>query len=87
MPEVHPAVSGFEMLLRFLFPTFDTFVLYGRPNRLIADTLDSRGLMFAMPQDRRYGYLDIMDVAGLIHTEGSDRWPEREWRKRMSSKR
>ena len=83
MPEVHPAVSGFEMMLRWLFPVYDTFNLYGRPNRLIADTLDPRGLMFAMPKDKRYGYLDIIDVAGLIHTDGSQGWSEREWRKKM----
>lgn len=83
MPDVHPAVSGFEIMLRFLFPVFDVFNLYGRPERLIADVLDSRGLMFAMPSDRRYGYLDLLDVAGLIHTEGSQNWNEREWRKRM----
>ncbi|RDI89663.1 hypothetical protein Vi05172_g201 [Venturia inaequalis] len=83
MPETHPAVSGFEMMLRFLFPVWDTFALYGRPNRLIADVLDQRGLMFAMPKDRRYGYLEILDVAGLIHAENSTRWGEREWRKNM----
>lgn len=83
MPEVHAAVSGFEMMLRWLFPVFDTFGLYGRPTRLIADTLDQRGLMFAMPRDRRYGYLDILDVSGLIHTEGSQNWSERQWRKEM----
>ncbi|KAF2459816.1 hypothetical protein BDY21DRAFT_361719 [Lineolata rhizophorae] len=83
MPEVHPAVSGFEMMLRFLFPIFDVFNLYGRPNRLIADPLDPRGLMFAMPTDRRYGYLELFDVAGLIHSEGSQNWTERQWRKQM----
>ncbi|KAI9813147.1 MAG: hypothetical protein M1827_004368 [Pycnora praestabilis] len=83
MPEVHPAVTGFEMMLRWLFPVFDTFALYGRPNRLIADTLDVRGLMFALPKERRYGYLEILDVAGLIHTDGSQAWKEQEWRKRM----
>lgn len=83
MPEVHPAVTGFEMMLRWLFPVFDTFALYGRPNKLIADTLDQRGLMFAMPRDRRYGYLDILDVSGLIHTEGSQAWSERQWRREM----
>lgn len=83
MPEVHPAVTGFEMMLRFLFPVFDTFALYGRPSRLIADTLDQRGLMFAMPRDRRYGYLDILDVSGLIHTEGSSNWGERQWRREL----
>ena len=83
MPEVHPAVSGFEMLLRYLFPVYDVFALYGRPSRLIADTLDTRSLMFALPQERRYGYLEILDVAGLIHETGSQSWTEREWRKKM----
>ena len=83
MPEVHAAVSGFEMMLQFLFPVFDTFCLYGRPNRLIADTLDQRGLMFAMPRDRRYGYLDILDVSNLIHTQGSQGWTERRWRREL----
>ncbi|KAK0947654.1 hypothetical protein LTR29_000911 [Friedmanniomyces endolithicus] len=83
MPEVHPAVTGFEMMLRWLFPVFDTFGLYGRPNRLIADTLDQRGLMFAMPRDRRYGHLDILDVSALIHTQGSQAWSERQWRVEM----
>ena len=83
MPEVHPAVTGFEMMLRFIFPLYDVYALYGRPNRLIADTLDPRSLMFALPQERRYGYLEILDVAGLIHEAGSQSWSEREWRKRM----
>ncbi len=83
MPEVHPAVSGFEMMLRWLFPVYDTFGLYGRPTRLIADTLDSRGLMFAMPKERRYGYLDIQDVAALVCMDGSQAWSEQEWRKQM----
>ena len=83
MPEVHPAVSGFEMMLRYLFPVYDVFALYGRPSRLIADTLDTRSLMFALPQERRYGYLEILDVAGLIHETGSQSWSERDWRKKM----
>ena len=83
MPEVHAAVSGFEMMLRFLFPVYDAFGLYGRPNKLVADTLDQRGLMFAMPRDRRYGYLDILDVSSLIHTKGSQQWEERRWRREM----
>lgn len=83
MPEARPAVSGFEMMLRYLFPVYDVFALYGRPNRLIADTLDTRSLMFALPQERRYGYLEILDVAGLIHETGSQSWTERDWRKKM----
>ncbi|KAK4042088.1 hypothetical protein C8A01DRAFT_44861 [Parachaetomium inaequale] len=83
MPETHPAVSGFEMLLRFLFPTWDTFALYGRPGRLVASVLDTRSLMFAMPKNRRYGYLELLDVSGLISTDASATWSEREWRKRL----
>lgn len=83
MPEVHPAVSGFEMMLKSLFPTWDTFALYGRPGRLVASTLDPRSLMFAMPKHKRYGYLEILDVTGLILTEGSSSWTEREWKKRL----
>ena len=83
MPEVHPAVSGFEMMLRWLFPVFDTFGLYGRPGRLVADTSDPQSLMFAMPKHRRYGYLEILDVTGLILEPGNASWRESEWRKRM----
>ena len=83
MPETRPAITGFEMMLRFLFPVYDVFGLYGRPTRLIADTLDTKSLMFAMPQERRYGYLEIFDVATLIHTEGSQTWNEKEWRKQL----
>ncbi|KAI1335002.1 hypothetical protein F5Y15DRAFT_259174 [Xylariaceae sp. FL0016] len=83
MPEVHPAVSGFEMMLRFLFPTWDTFGLYGRPGRLVASVLDSRSLMFAMPKHKRYGYLEILDVSSLILADGSSGWSERDWRKKM----
>jgi CCR4-NOT transcriptional complex subunit CAF120 len=83
MPESHAMVTGFEMMLRYLIPTFDVYNLYGRPDRLIADANNQRSLMFAMPTSRRYGYLELIDVAGLIHTEGSSRWNEREWRKQM----
>jgi CCR4-NOT transcriptional complex subunit CAF120 len=83
MPEVHPAVSGFEMLLRWLFPVWDTFALYGRPTRLLADTVNPNSLMFAMPKDRRYGYLEILDVSGLILTDESHNWSEMEWRRNM----
>ena len=83
MPEAHPAVSGFEMMLRYLFPVYDVFALYGRPARLIADTLDTRSLMFALPQEKRYGYLEILDVAGMIHETGSQSWTERDWRLKM----
>jgi CCR4-NOT transcriptional complex subunit CAF120 len=83
MPETRPAISGFEIMLQYLFPVFDAFNLYGRPKKLIADVLDSRGLMFAMPSDRRYGYLETWDIVGLINTDGSANWSERTWRKQL----
>lgn len=83
MPETHVGVSGFEMMLRFLFPVWDTFRLYGRPQKLITGTLDQNGLMFAMPNDTRFEYAASWDVSGLIHTEGSQTWGERQWRKEL----
>jgi CCR4-NOT transcriptional complex subunit CAF120 len=83
MPEPHAAVSGFEMMLRFLFPTFDTFNLYGRPTRLVADTNHIKSIMFAFPKERRYGYLDVLDVASLLQTPGSQEWSEAQWRKQL----
>ncbi|KAI9770266.1 MAG: hypothetical protein M1840_003424 [Geoglossum simile] len=83
MPEAHDGLPGFEMMMRWLFPVFDTFALYGRPQALIADILDPRGLMFAMPREKRYGYLEIIDVVSLINSEGSQRWTEGQWRKNM----
>ncbi|RKF77986.1 putative ph domain protein [Golovinomyces cichoracearum] len=83
MPEVHPAVTGFEILLRWLLPVYDTFGLYGRPGRLVAAAEDIRSLMFAMPTQQRHGYLETIDVISLILEDGSSTWKESQWRKRM----
>ena len=83
MPETHEAVSGFEMLLRFLFPIWDVFALYGRPQRLIPDTWNPKSLMFAMPKNDRWGYLDILDVTTLATLPGSANWSEAEWRREL----
>ncbi|KAL4788719.1 hypothetical protein BJX76DRAFT_315493 [Aspergillus varians] len=83
MPEVHPAVSGFEMMLQFLIPTFDTFNLYGRPNRLIAAVNHVKSIMFAFPDQESYGYLDLVDIANLMRTPGSQKWSEAEWRMQL----
>lgn len=83
MPETHAAVAGFETMLRFLVPTFDTFHLYGRPNRLIAATNHIKSIMFAFPKHRRYGYLDSLDIANLMQTPGSQKWTEAEWRQQL----
>ncbi|OTA08456.1 hypothetical protein A9Z42_0001610 [Trichoderma parareesei] len=83
MPETRPAVSGFETMLRFLFPTWDTFGLYGRPGRLVASALDARSLMFAMPKNKKQGYLELQDILALLQDAKSSTWSEREWRKRL----
>ncbi|KAK6359976.1 hypothetical protein TWF696_001097 [Orbilia brochopaga] len=85
MPDHHAAVSGFEMLLRFLIPTYDVFNLYGRPNRLVADSIDPRSLMFAFPKEARsqYRLLETTDVAAVVSESGSTNWTEAEWRKKL----
>ncbi|KAL4808684.1 hypothetical protein BDV18DRAFT_88606 [Aspergillus unguis] len=83
MPEVHPAVSGFEIMLRFLMPTFDTFNMYGRPNRLIAAVNHVKSIMFAFPDQERYDYLELVDIVNVMRTPGSHNWSEAEWRKQL----
>jgi CCR4-NOT transcriptional complex subunit CAF120 len=83
MQEVHPVVKGCEMMLRWLFPVWDTFALYGRPSRLLADTENPSSLLFAMPTESHYSYLDILDVSSLILTEGSQNWTKMEWRRNL----
>ncbi|KAK5795850.1 hypothetical protein VI817_005135 [Penicillium citrinum] len=83
MPELHAAVSGLEMMLRFLFPTFDTFNLYGRPTRLVADTNHIKSIMFAFPKERRYGYLDVLDIVNLLQLPDSMNWSDAQWRKQL----
>jgi CCR4-NOT transcriptional complex subunit CAF120 len=85
MPDIHPAVSGFETMLRFLFPTYDTFALYGRPGMLIPDKTDPRSLMFAMPIDtiQSCGYLDVVDVVNVVVAGGNALKLESEWRDRL----
>ncbi|KAF3484195.1 PH domain protein [Arthroderma uncinatum] len=83
LPEMHHAVSGFETMIRWLFPAYDAFRIYGRPTRLLADTVSPNSLMFAMPSNKRRAYLDILDVSALIHTQGSENWTAREWKKQL----
>ncbi|KAL3458060.1 hypothetical protein BJX64DRAFT_234815 [Aspergillus heterothallicus] len=83
MPEVHPAVSGFEIMLRFLIPTFDTFNLYGRPTRLIAAVNHIKSIMFAFPDQERYDYVDLVDITALMQNPESRNWGEAEWRKQL----
>lgn len=83
MPDTHPSITGFEMMIRWLFPTFDAFHLYGRPQRLAADVMDIRSLMFAMPRDAKYGYLEVADVANLISADKKRIVSEVEWRQKL----
>ncbi|KAF8419665.1 hypothetical protein EV426DRAFT_538314, partial [Tirmania nivea] len=83
MPDTHPSVSGFEMMIRWLFPTFDAFHLYGRPERLAADVMDMRSLMFAMPREAKYGYLEVADVAHLISADKQKIFSEMDWRRKL----
>ena len=83
MPDTHPSVSGFEMMARWLFPAFDAFHLYGRPERLAADVMDIKSMMFGMPRERKYGYLEVADVAGLITVEKQSIVSEAEWRMKL----
>ncbi|EPS39431.1 hypothetical protein H072_6768 [Dactylellina haptotyla CBS 200.50] len=85
MPDHHAAVSGFEMMLRFLIPTFDIFNLYGRPNKLVGDSIDPRSLMFAFPKEPRaqYRLLETSDIVGIINESGSHGWAESEWRRKL----
>ena len=83
MPETHAAVSGFETILRFLVPTFDTFHLYGRPTRLIAATNHIKSIMFAFPKHRRYGYMEVLDIANLMQAPDSRNWNEGQWRQQL----
>lgn len=83
MPETHAAVTGFETMLRFLVPTFDTFHLYGRPTRLIAATNHIKSIMFAFPKHRRYGYLEVLDIANLMQAPDSRNWNEGQWRQQL----
>jgi CCR4-NOT transcriptional complex subunit CAF120 len=82
IPEIHPAVSAFETMLRFLFPVWDTFALYGRPGKLVPDKSDIRSLMFAMPRDgvQKCGYLEVTDIANLIVGDSNKSLTEAEWR-------
>lgn len=53
LPEPRPPIAGFEVLLRWLLPVYDTFGLYGRPTRLLAETDNRQSLMFALPLNKR----------------------------------
>lgn len=83
MPDIHPGVPGFEMMVRWILPAFDSFHLYGRPQRLVADATDIRSLMFGMPHDPKYDHLEVADVAHWISTSQEKVMAESEWRRKL----
>lgn len=83
MPDIHPGVSGFEMMVRWILPAFDAFHLYGRPQRLAADAMDIKSLMFGMLHDPKYGHLEVTDVAHLISASQEKVVAESEWRHKL----
>lgn len=57
LPRPHNAVKNFETLIRFLIPLYDSFQLYGRPKRLIAEKFESQSLLFGLPSLPHTEYL------------------------------
>lgn len=79
MPEQHSAVPGFDTLIRFLVPLFDTFGLYGRPKRLKANRSDVDSLLFGLPTLPRVHYLELSDIQQLVSRGNYISWDLRTW--------
>lgn len=79
MPEQHSAVPGFDTLIRFLVPLFDTFGLYGRLKRLKANRNDVDSLLFGLPTLPRVHYLELLDIQQLVSRGSYISWDLRTW--------
>ncbi len=80
MPEQHPAVMGYETLIRFLIPIFDSFHLYGRPKHLIANKTDINSLLFGLPVLPKAEYLEPKDLDNISFSTTCLTWSPLEWR-------
>ncbi|RLV93432.1 Protein SKG3 [Spathaspora sp. JA1] len=80
MPEQHSAVPGFDTLIRFIIPLFDSFGLYGRPWKLKANRIDPDSLLFGLPTLPRVHYLQLEDVTSQV-TKARDfmSWDNKGW--------
>lgn len=80
MPEQHLSVPGFDTLIRFLIPLFDSFGLYGRPKRLKADRIDPDSLVFGLPTLPHVHYLNVDDALNLVALQQYLSWDQGVWR-------
>lgn len=78
IPEPHPSVANFEIMIRFLIPLFDAFELYGRPKRLKSDKTNLNSLLFALPVLPKSKYLDYDEAFRLVNAKISGLPIERE---------
>lgn len=83
MPDPHAGVANIETMFRWLIRAFDVFALYGRPGRLIADTNNPNGIMFAFSSTRKYGVLETSDVAALLLSDAGAQTSEAAIRRKL----
>lgn len=79
MPEQHTSVPGYDTLIRFLIPLMDSFNLYGRPTRLIADKTNPNSLLFGLPVLPKVHYLELKDLESIFKNKNSFDWNQEEW--------
>ncbi|EDO19112.1 hypothetical protein Kpol_2000p80 [Vanderwaltozyma polyspora DSM 70294] len=79
MPEKHQAVPGYDTIIRFLIPSMNTFKLYGRPKRLIANKDDQQSLLFGLPTLPHIYYLKLEELLPLVNSASSLEWSSHEW--------
>ncbi|EGW32442.1 uncharacterized protein SPAPADRAFT_153375, partial [Spathaspora passalidarum NRRL Y-27907] len=82
MPEQHSSVPGFDTLIRFLIPLFDSFGLYGRPKKLKANRTDPESLLFGLPTLPRVHYLELEDISQLTNSDFLS-WDNKGWTNRI----
>ncbi|PVH73710.1 hypothetical protein DL98DRAFT_430794 [Cadophora sp. DSE1049] len=85
MPDLHAGKTGYITMVQWLFPIWDTFALYGRPEVIGSKYTDNPASTLPKDWDGHvsYSYMEVRDVVGLIMTEGSATWKESEWRQRL----
>lgn len=67
IPESHASVKPCEIMLRLIIPIFNSFKLYGRPNKFISSRTDTNSLLFGLPQLPNTYYLNNKSSLDLIN--------------------